>query len=101
MKQENMILEEAKRGLVQTEGEMGKEAAELRGQADAEGIQQTAEAYGRSQEFYEFLRRLEVIKNTLGRNSRLVLSTDSGLFHLLKESGDPPAGSGQYPAASR
>ncbi len=68
---------------------MEQKDAEIRGEADARVIQLTAEAYGRSPEFFEFLRRLEVLKKTLDRNTRLILSTESNLFRMLKEPGQP------------
>ncbi|MGB1139473.1 MAG: hypothetical protein ACPG1A_01170 [Halioglobus sp.] len=36
----------------------------------------------------QFLRRLEVLKNTFGNDTRLVLSTESELFQMLKEPGE-------------
>jgi membrane protease subunit HflC len=86
--EENRILGETKKELDQIEGEMQKKSVEIRGKADAEVIRLTAEAYGQSLEFYEFLRRLEVLKTTLGRDTRLILSTKSDLFQLLKEPGE-------------
>ena len=75
------------------EGEMEQKSAEIRGLADAEVIQMTVDAYGQSPEFYSLLRRLEVFKQTLGPGTRLILTTDSELFHLLKETGEAaPAG---------
>jgi membrane protease subunit HflC len=71
--------------LDQIEGEMKQKSAEIRGQADAEVIRLTAEAYGKSPEFYQFMRRLEVFKQTLGRDTRLIMSTDSDLFQLFKQ----------------
>ena len=59
----------------------------------------TAEAYGKAPDFYEFLRRLEVFKKTLGRDTRLILSTESDLFRLLKEPGDPPPKPASPPVA--
>ena len=47
-------------------------------------IRLTAEAYGKSPEFYELLRKLEVIKNTINSNSRLILSTETDVFQMLK-----------------
>ena len=85
--QENRILGETQKELDQIEGEMERESAEIRGNADARVIKMTAVAYGKSPEFYEFLRRLEVFKKTLGRETRLILSTESDLFRLLKEPG--------------
>jgi membrane protease subunit HflC len=86
--EENRILGDTRKELDQIEGEMQKESAEIRGAADAEVIRLTAAAYGQSLEFYEFLRRLEVLKTTLGRDTRLILSTKSDLFRLLKEPGE-------------
>ena len=85
--EENRILGQTQKELDQIEGEMEQKSAEIRGKADAQVIKMTAEAYGKSPGFYEFLRRLEVFKNTLGSDTRLILSTDSGLFRLLKEPG--------------
>jgi membrane protease subunit HflC len=101
IEEQNKILGQTKKELDKIEGEMEQAAAELRGDADAQVIQLTAEAYGRSPEFYEFLRRLEVIKNSLGGDSRLILSTQSELFQLLKKADAMPPGEGRYPAASR
>ena len=53
-------------------------------------IQLTAGAYDQSPEaleFYKFLRRLEVFENSLGRNSRVILSTDSDIFRLFEDAG--------------
>ena len=87
--EKNRILGQTQKELDQIEGEMEKKSAEIRGQADAKVIQLTAEAYGQSHDFYEFLRRLEVFKKTLGSETRLILSTESDFFRLLKEPGKP------------
>ena len=87
--EKNRILGQTHKQLDQIEGEMAQKAAEIRGVADAQVIQLTAEAYGRSPEFYEFLRRLEVLKETLDGDTRLILSTESDLFRMLKELGQP------------
>ena len=93
IEEENKIQGQTQKELDIIEGEMAQKSAEIRGEADAQVIQLTAEAYGKSQEFYAFLRRLEVLKKTLGRESRLILSTESDLFQLLKEPGaHSPAG---------
>ncbi|MBT4865271.1 MAG: protease modulator HflC [Planctomycetaceae bacterium] len=89
--EENRIVGATQKELDQIQGEMQKESAEIRGKADAEVIRMTAEAYGKSPEFFEFLRRLEVLKTTLGRDTRLILSTDSELFQLLKEPSESEA----------
>ncbi|MBI83328.1 MAG: HflC protein [Planctomycetaceae bacterium] len=85
IEEQNKILGQTKKELDQIEGEMEKKAAEIRGAADATVIQLTAAAYGKSPEFFEFLRRLEVFKETFKSDTRLILSTDSDLMRLLKE----------------
>ncbi len=89
LEEKNRILGQTQKELDQIEGEMGQRSAEIRGAADAQVIQLTAEAYGRSPDFFEFLRRLEVLKKTLDRDTRLILSTESDLFRMLKEPGQP------------
>lgn len=66
------------------EGTMKQKSAEIRGNADAEVIQMTAEAYGRNPEFFMFLQKLEVYKASLKGDTNLILSTDSDLLKLLK-----------------
>ena len=87
IEEQNKILGQTKKELDQIEGEMEKRASEIRGDADARVIQLTAVAYGQAPEFFEFLRRLEVFRETLRSDTRLILSTDSDLFRLLKEPG--------------
>jgi len=36
-------------------------------------------------DFYTFTKTLETYKDTLGRDSTLILTTDSDLFRLLKQ----------------
>jgi membrane protease subunit HflC len=88
LEEQNKILGQTQKQLDLIEGEMEQKSVEIRGQADAQVIQLTAEAYGQSPDFYEFLRRLEVLKKTHDKNTRLILSTESGLFRMLKEPGE-------------
>jgi len=71
--------------LLQIEGETTEQTERIRGEADAEVIRLTAAAYSQAPEFYEFLRRLELFQTTLGGRTRLILSTDSDLFRMLKQ----------------
>ena len=100
LEEENKILGQTQKELDQIEGEMEQRSAEIRGKADAQVIQMTAEAYGKSPDFFEFLRSLEVFKKTLGRDTRLILSTESDLFRLLKEPGEPSTRSASPPVTS-
>lgn len=81
----NRILGQMKKELDLIEGEMEQRSAEIRGEADAKVITLTADAYGKSPEFYRFLRQLEVFKKTFGNETRLILSTESDLFQMLKK----------------
>jgi membrane protease subunit HflC len=82
--EENRILGATQKELDEIEGEREQKTVEIRGAADAQVIQLTADAYGQSPEFYELLRRLEVVKKTINKDSRLILTTDSDLFQMLK-----------------
>lgn len=93
IKEQNVILGETRFELDEIEGEMEQKSAVIRGDADAQVIQLTADAYGKSPEaleFYKFLRRLEVFENSLDRNSRVILSTDSDIFRLFEGAGIEP-----------
>ncbi len=91
----NRIVGQTQKELDQIEGEMEQRSAEIRGEANAKVIQLTAEAYSRSPEFFEFLRRLEVFKTALGTDTRLILSTESDLLRLLKNPNASPLPSDQ------
>lgn len=88
VEEQNRILGATQKELDLIEGEREQKSVEIRGKADAQVIQLTAEAYGKSPDFYEFLRRLEVVKKTIDGDSRLILTTDSDLFRMLKQPGD-------------
>jgi len=61
-----------------------KEAEQIKGQADADATRIYAEAYNKDPEFYAFLKTLESYEQTLGKNSKLILSSDSEFYKLLE-----------------
>ncbi len=61
-----------------------KAAQSIKGDADAKAAQIYADAYGTDANFYAFMQTLEVYKKTLGKDSSLVLSTDSDLMKYMK-----------------
>jgi modulator of FtsH protease HflC len=65
--------------------EARREAEEIRGKAEAEAARIYSDAHGQDPEFYGFLRELQVLKQTVGNNTTIVLDTDSEPFRLLKE----------------
>jgi membrane protease subunit HflC len=65
-----------------------KQAQEIKGNADAEATRIYAGAYGQDPEFYAFVKTMELYKNTLEKNSTVILSTDSDLMKYFKKSSD-------------
>lgn len=61
-----------------------KTAQEKMGAADAEVTSIYADAYGKDPEFYSFLKSLEMYENALGKNTSIILSTDSEFLKYLK-----------------
>lgn len=69
------------------ESEAYKKIQSELGRADAESTRIYAEAYGGTpdrEEFYQFTKTLEAYQDILGNDTSLILSTDSGLFKMLK-----------------
>jgi membrane protease subunit HflC len=77
------------------EGDMEKEmkritseayrtAEEIKGKADAEATHIYAAAYGKDPDFYSFLKTLEIYKQSIGKDTSLVLSTDSEFLKYFK-----------------
>ena len=83
LKQE--ILNSTNAEVQKIEGKGKQEANELRGKVDAEIIQSYAKATEEAGEFYTFLRTLEAYKKVLGSDTRIILTTDSDFFRLLKQ----------------
>ncbi len=61
-----------------------KRAEEIKGKADAEATQIYAQAFNSDPEFYSFLQTLITYRDTMDKNSSLVLSTDSDFLMYLK-----------------
>lgn len=90
-KERNRILGQMQKELEQITGEMEEKSATIRGKADAEVITIAAEAFGKSPEFYRFLRRLEAYRTTMGEGTRLILSTDNAFLEGLTTATEQPA----------
>ena len=76
---------EKQRELQVIKSEAYREAQELKGKADADAARIYADAYGSDPEFYGFLKTMDAYKQTLGKDSTLILSTDSELMHFMKD----------------
>ncbi|MCE9520366.1 MAG: protease modulator HflC [Verrucomicrobia bacterium] len=79
---------ERERELRRIESDAYKRVQEIQGKADAEATQIYAQAYNTSPvaaDFYQFVKTLETYKATLGRDTTLILTTDSDLFKYVKK----------------
>jgi len=89
-REEAEILGFVKKELDRIESEGYRKAEETKGQADAEAIRIYAEAYKRAPEFYSFMKSLSSYKQTIGKQSRLILNTDGDYFKYLKHFREEP-----------
>lgn len=78
------IMGKLQRELKEITSKAKREAQEIKGKADAEAAGIYASAYNRDPEFYAFSKTLETYKDTLGKNTRMILSSDSPLYQYLK-----------------
>jgi membrane protease subunit HflC len=62
-----------------------RKAQEIKGKADGEATKIYAEAYNKDPEFYSFINTLEIYKNSLDKETWLMLSTKSDFFKYLKK----------------
>jgi len=83
----NEIVNKAHAEAQKIEGQGKQEANILTGRVDAEIIDAYAKAIREAGEFYNFSRTLEVYKEALKGETRLILTTDSDLLRLLKTAG--------------
>lgn len=84
------VIGKKERELRTLESEAYRQVQEVRGAADAEASRIYAEAYDQTpeaREFYGLMKTLETYRSVLGKQTKLVLSTDSDLFRLFKQSG--------------
>jgi membrane protease subunit HflC len=71
-----------------------RKVQEIRGESDAKATEIYARAYTQNPqaaEFYGFLKSMETYRRALGKDSTIILSTDSDLFSLLKRATPKPA----------
>ena len=78
------ILGRVDRELAEITSKARREATEIRGAADAEATKIYGEAYSGHAEFFAFQKSLESYRNIITKNTSLILSADSDLFHYLE-----------------
>jgi len=62
-----------------------RKAQEIKGKADAEATRIYADAYSKDPEFYSFINTLDIYKDSLDKETWLMLSTKSDFFKYLKK----------------
>lgn len=96
------ILGDKERDLNRISSEAYEKVQTIRGKADAEASRIYARAYGqnpKAAELYEFIKTMEMYRKTIGKQSTLVLSTDSDLYKFMKSS-DASTATGTAPPPS-
>jgi membrane protease subunit HflC len=78
------ILGTVERKLKEIISTANKEAVTIKGKADAESTKIYGEAYSQDPDFYGFQKTLESYPQIIGKNTSLVLSSDSDLYRFLK-----------------
>ena len=88
------------RELKRIESEAYRKTQETMGKADAEAASIYSAAYGRDREFYRFVRTLATYRDTIDKDTWLVLSTDAEAFRYLRSAlgGGAGATGGARPA---
>jgi membrane protease subunit HflC len=61
-----------------------REAEIIKGQGDALAADIYSKAYGRDPDFYQFMKAMETLKESLSGQTTVILSTDSELLKYLK-----------------
>jgi modulator of FtsH protease HflC len=61
-----------------------KTAEEIKGKADGEATLIYAQAFGKDPEFYSFMQTLDIYRQSIGKDSTLILSTDSEFLKYFK-----------------
>ncbi len=61
-----------------------RKAQEAKGTADAEATRIYAQAYGKDPEFYSFVQTLDTYRETMDKDTSLILSTDSEFLKLFQ-----------------
>ncbi len=68
----------------QIPSEAYKTAQEIKGKADGEATEIYARAFGRDPDFYSFMQTLDIYKEAIGKETSIILSTDSEFLKYFK-----------------
>jgi modulator of FtsH protease HflC len=79
-KEAALIRAETDRTVSEMLAESNKKSEIIMGEGDRTAMENYAEAYGKNQDFFEYLKSLELYKEILGNKSTVIFSTESDLF---------------------
>jgi membrane protease subunit HflC len=77
------ILGKVERQLKEITSKASRDAQEIKGKADAQAALIYADAYNQDPDFYAFSKTLESYAKTVGKNTRMIISTDSEFYKYL------------------
>jgi membrane protease subunit HflC len=80
------IIGKVNRELKEITSSANRKAMEISGKADAEAANIYALAYSKDSEFYAFWKTLEAYSATVGKNTKLILSSDSEFYKFIESS---------------
>ncbi len=90
---EAKILGQVAKDLEEIASEGYREATKIRGAADAQVLKVYAEAYSQDPGFYSFSRSLEILPESFGKGTQLVLDAENNdLLRYIKTHGAAPSG---------
>ncbi len=80
------IIGKVNRELKEITSKANRAAMEIKGDADAEAAKVYADAYNEDAEFYAFWKTLEAYAATVGKNTKLILSSDAEFYKFIENS---------------
>ena len=80
------IIGKVNRELKEITSKANREAMEIKGKADADAAKIYADAYNKDVEFYGFWKSLEAYASTIGKNTKLILSSDAEFYKFIENS---------------
>jgi len=87
--QADMIIAAADKKAREISAMANKEALIIRGEGDGDAMKIYSKAFQEDTEFFDFTKSLETYKKIFGRNTTLILSTDSELLKYFNIKGSP------------
>ena len=81
--EKSLILGQLEKELSQIQSQAILESKEIKGEADAQAARIFGEAYSKDANFYNFYQTLKNYREIVGKNTKLVISSDSEIYKYL------------------